>query len=94
VDLLLDSLATYRLARLLAQDDLLKGPRDRVWQWAADHQHPKLAELATCPHCVGVWIAFGMTLIAPRVPGWRRVRTALAVAGAASLAVSFADEHG
>jgi hypothetical protein len=91
-DLVLDGLATYRLARLLTMDDLTKPARDRVWKWAADREMHRLAEFVTCPHCVGVWVAAGVvSLSALRgVPGWRHVRTFLAVAGAESLLASIA----
>jgi hypothetical protein len=91
-DLVLDSLAAYRLARLVTMDDLTKPARDRVWHWAMEHKRHRLAEFVTCPHCVGVWVAAGVvSFTALRgVPGWRHVRTVLAVAGAESLMASLA----
>jgi hypothetical protein len=89
-DLALDGLASYRLARLLTMDDLTKPPRDRIWKFAQERGMHRLAEFVTCPHCVGVWVAFGVVLVAPRVvPRWRSVRAALAAAGAASALASF-----
>jgi Protein of unknown function (DUF1360) len=88
--LVLDGLATYRLARLLTMDDLTKGPRDWLWKRAQQRGHHKVAELVTCPHCVGVWAAAGVVLVGPTIPGWHRVRAFLAVAGLASLAATVA----
>ena len=90
-DLVLDGLASYRLARLLAQDDLLKTPRDRLWNWCKDNHHPKLAEFVTCPHCIGVWTSFAVVLVAPVLPGWRRMRRALAAAGLVSLITALVE---
>jgi hypothetical protein len=89
----LDALASYRLARLLTMDDLTKPVRDTVWKWASDREHHRLAEFVTCPHCVGVWVAAGVVLVAPRAlprRGWRALRLFLAVAGAESLMASAA----
>jgi hypothetical protein len=87
---MVDGLATYRLARLLTMDDLTKPARDRVWTWASNRGWHRLAELVTCPHCVGVWAAAGVTVIGPRLPYWRELRPFLAVAGVASLAATVA----
>lgn len=42
-------LAVYRVTRLVTIDDITHPIRDRMHGW--------LAELVTCPFCVGVWVS-------------------------------------
>lgn len=77
-DVAVDVLATYRLTRLLQQDDLppLPAVRDRLMQrlesspWSA---------LIDCPWCLSVWLGFGVVLlrrVCPRL--WDPIAAALA----------------
>lgn len=55
------ALATYRVARLITQDSILDGPRDWLLQtWVGRR---KIAELAVCPFCVGVWVGVALSLV-------------------------------
>lgn len=83
-DLLLDSLATWRLVRLLYRDDITEPPRQALIEWTLEHDRRKLRTLIQCPHCLGIWCA-GLVLALRRVPGGRIVRDLLAVAGAQSI---------
>lgn len=49
-------LAAYRVARLIAVDDLTAPLRDRTHGW--------LGELVTCPFCTGVWVSIAVVLFA------------------------------
>jgi len=60
-------LASYKLGRLVAKDDVTTWVRAPVTQ-DPDATEPKphgaqraLGELVTCPYCVGVWIASGLS---------------------------------
>ena len=61
------AVASYRLWRLIAEDDIFDRPRRWIlnlgyWQEgepAPDGYREKLAELITCPWCLGFWIALG-----------------------------------
>lgn len=56
---------------------------------ARDPDPPKLATLVTCPHCAGMWVAFGVALarwLAPRP--WAAIARPLALAGAVSIIAS------
>jgi hypothetical protein len=89
-NLALNSLAAYRLARLVSVDDITEPLRTKVTDWLVGNggtYHRKLAELIGCPHCSGVWISFGVIAVAPYVvPGWKQIiRPALAVAAIESI---------
>lgn len=45
-----------------------------------DPNHPKLVELASCVHCVGVWAAL-LVLVLRKLPGGRGLVRLLAVSG-------------
>lgn len=73
-----DSLAAYRLTRLVVEDGITAGLRNRWWaKW--DPEFTLTGYALTCPHCVGMWAA-GIVLVLPR---W--VRYGLAMAAAVSL---------
>lgn len=82
--LLVDALATYRLARLVTTDTL---PPAKAFRAAIIRRYgpeSAVAELVHCPWCVGVWAAAGVVTarrIAPRM--WDPVATGLALAAAA-----------
>lgn len=73
-----DVLAVYRLARLVAVDRLTEGVRDRV-----DERWPFFGDGLACVWCVSVWVAFGVCLL-PR-SWWGVVRVPLGLAGAAGV---------
>jgi hypothetical protein len=60
-------LASYKLGRLVAKDEVTSWVRAPVTQ-DPDATEPKphgtqraLGELVTCPYCVGIWIASGLS---------------------------------
>jgi len=73
-----DVVAVYRLARLVAVDQISGGVRDRV-----EGRWPLAGEGLSCVWCVSVWVAFGVCVL-PR-GWWRVVRVPLALAGFAGL---------
>lgn len=106
-DVLLLTVATYKASRLLTKDAVtspLRAPFTRydrpigngeVQEQARDEAGPArhaLGELVTCPFCVSMWVATGLTgglVLAPRFT--RLVATVLsAVAGADFLQLAYA----
>ena len=91
VDALLDVLATYRVTRLVVDDELTSPIREYIW-----HNHPpddtRLGYFVTCPFCVSIWAGGAVALMSStpsdRVfSGTVRVlRYTLALSGAVSLA--------
>jgi hypothetical protein len=69
------ALATYKLARLITKDEVTSFVRAPVTE-DEDAQEPAregarraLGELLTCPYCIGLWIASGLSyaqVLAPR----------------------------
>jgi hypothetical protein len=56
-------LASYRVARLVAIDDIGAGLRQRIEREAAEERAPRwAADLVNCQHCVGAWSALGLGL--------------------------------
>jgi len=54
LDLVLDTLATYRLTRLLTEDELTEPIRTWVWKNHSP-EDTKLGYFVTCPWCVSIW---------------------------------------
>lgn len=81
----LDVLATYRVTRLIVEDEITEPVRDLVWKRFSPEE-TKIGYLLTCPHCTSVWVAAFVAaarIISPKTtqPAVR----ALALAGAVSL---------
>jgi hypothetical protein len=88
---LVDSLAAYRLVRLVTTDSIFDRPRDAAMA-ALSERHPMLVELLGCEWCVGVWVSAAVVaadVAAPRA--WRPVGRALAVSTLVGLIASRAD---
>lgn len=86
MDLPVQALACYRLARLVTQDEITRGPRTRLADWLEAHHAAKAAYLMECAFCVGVWAAFAVLLLNRHRAG-RWVVRALAISGAQALLV-------
>lgn len=104
LEFLLLTLATYRITRLVATDSLWADSRDRLRAWLENRGDPddkfgpyltgqKLAELITCPFCVGFWVscavlgfALGAELV--RLPWQWAIIVAWSIAGAQALCSS------
>jgi hypothetical protein len=85
VDLAVDALATFRLTRLLVEDEIAEPIRRRVWK-RFDPQETKVGYLFTCPWCVSIWV--GAAVVAARrvAPGpWGVGSTALALSAVTGL---------
>lgn len=88
VTLLTDSLATYRLTRLVTEDTITEPLRERVYDRFGDPSTNSfsLSYLVSCPHCTGVYAAAFVTaarVLAPRI--WQPVAAALAASAAVSI---------
>lgn len=62
--LVLLSLVTYRVTRFLINDTLINRQRIAVENWLLRRRWLKIVELISCPWCVSVWIAAGVTFTA------------------------------
>jgi hypothetical protein len=89
-DLLRVGMASYKLGRLVAKDEVTSFLRVPVTR-DEDAQEPDregwrraLGELVTCPHCVGVWISAGLSCSLVLFP--RHTRFATTVFGAQAVA--------
>lgn len=96
-DLLLDTLATYRITRLLTTDDLLSEPREALVEWSERRgRHEllrlKVGTLATCPWCLSAWcglLVVALRRFAPR--SWDPLAKALAFSAVTGLVASRED---
>ena len=56
------TLATFRLTRLITEDELLADLREWVWR-----NHPpdetRIGYFMTCPWCVSVWVGGGLVAV-------------------------------
>jgi hypothetical protein len=83
-------LASYKIGRLVAKDDVTSWVRAPVTR-DAETSEPKprgveraLGELVTCPYCVGVWAASGLSYALVLSP--RQTRLVTTVFGAQAVA--------
>lgn len=91
-DVVVDVLATYRLTRLLQQDDLPPLPAVREWLMKRFGSSPWSA-LIDCPWCLGVWCGLGVSLlrrVCPRL--WDPIAHALAASAVTGLLSQVAAE--
>jgi hypothetical protein len=82
-DMLRIGLASYKLGRLVAKGDVTTWVRAPVTQ-DSEATEPKprgveraLGELVTCPYCVGVWIASGLSYALVLFPRQTRLVTTI-----------------
>lgn len=64
------ALAVFRVYRLVAEDDILDGPRDRLLDKLEEERLDKLDALITCPWCLGFWLSVLTWLAWLITPGW------------------------
>lgn len=60
------ALAVYRLSRLVVEDTIFEGIRDKIWS-----KYPpstKLGYLLTCYWCTSIWVASILTICYTMVP--------------------------
>jgi Protein of unknown function (DUF1360) len=91
VDALLDVLATYRVTRLVVDDELTAPVREYIWK-----NHPpeetRLGYFVTCPFCVSIWAGGAVALMSATPSGgvfsgtFSVLKYTLALSGAVSLA--------
>lgn len=71
-DILLGSLATFRITKFLLDDELIREPREKVEDFLSTHQaHPaarKIDYLISCPWCLSPYVALPLTLLALKNP--------------------------
>lgn len=82
--LVLDALATYRVTRLIVEDDVPLGPaRDWVTRRWPDS---KLTELIGCPWCASMYVAAAVVTARATAPrAWAHFATVLAMSAATGL---------
>ena len=76
------SLASYRLWRLVGEDSITEGLRDRLPAW--------LYEMVTCAWCLGSWVAFGVTWLTDATIG---LQAPVLVGLAAAVVVGWLGEN-
>lgn len=66
-DLIVDSLATYRLTRLVTEDVIAAPVRDKIFEKHPPHDR-SWSYVLTCPWCSSVWIGIGVMIARKIVP--------------------------
>ena len=90
-DILLNSLATYRLTRLVIQDEITAELRAKAFEQIAKLPDPlatKLTFLLTCPWCVGIWAAGAILVLRKTSPELAEFITGLLAASAVAGVIS------
>jgi hypothetical protein len=71
-DVLVGGLATYRVTKLVIDDEIFREPREKVLSALMKDGSPlamKAYYLLTCPWCVSIWAAGGLLLLKKTSPG-------------------------
>ena len=67
LDTLILALAVFRICRLLIEDEILSGPRDRFWA-RFPPESTKIGYLLTCYWCLSIWVAIPVVALYLFVP--------------------------
>ena len=90
-DAAIRGLATYRLSRLIVEDEITSPIRDRVWKNHPPHTS-RLGYLFTCYWCSSIYAASALEIsriIAPKTT--RKVETVLALSAVAGIVAARMD---
>lgn len=86
--LAVDALATFRITRLVVEDEITSPIREAVWK-RYDVSDTKLGYFLTCPWCVSIWVGAGVVAahhVAPSV--WKPVARTLAASAVTGMIAS------
>ena len=83
-DLILLSIATYRMIRLLVYDRIFKLVRDFIRSFEGTGLGDSLKTIITCPWCAGVWISLFNVAIFYLVPFGQLFIYVMSIAGIAT----------
>ena len=88
LELAVDAIATYRLSRLLVEDEIAAPVREAVWK-RYDASDSKIGYLFTCPWCVSIWVGAGVVAARYIAPAqWEPVARVLTVSAATGMIAS------
>ncbi|WP_188111097.1 DUF1360 domain-containing protein [Nocardioides antri] len=88
--LVVDGLASYRLAKLVRDDRITEPAREAVQKRTGPPEESSLAYLMTCPWCLSIY--FGAALTAGRLL-WPRATNAVARTFAVSALTGLTTQH-
>jgi hypothetical protein len=85
LNFVIDALATYRLTKLVIDDEITKDLRKK-WFEKFPPQSTKLGFMATCPWCAGFWVATGVVAARTVAPAaWEKAGAAFAFSAVAGM---------
>jgi hypothetical protein len=90
-ELAIRGLATYRLSRLIVEDEITSPIRDKVWKTHPPHSS-KVGYLLTCYWCSSIYAASALEIsriIAPKTT--QKVETVLALSAVAGIVAARMD---
>jgi len=83
-----DALTTFRLTRLIVEDEIAAPIREAVWK-RYDVSDSKIGYLLTCPWCVSFWVGAGVVAARYVAPGpWDPVARVLAMSAVTGVIAS------
>lgn len=86
VDLAVDTLASYRMTKLIRDDMITEPLRQAVYSRFGPPDESKVSYLITCPWCMSMWFGFALVLAHRHTPAAAQVVTrALAVSALTGL---------
>jgi len=93
LELTIACLATYRITRLIVQDEILNGPRNWIWKKFPPESN-KFGYLFTCVWCTSVWVASLLVISRIIIPeATRVVEIVLALSAIAGLLSAHEDRQ-
>ena len=88
--LLVDSLASYRITRLILTDHfpptmMLRKAVFDYYPENEDGSEPWQAQLIQCPWCMSFWVALGVVAARKFMPGWKHLGKAFAMSAVSGM---------
>ena len=88
LELVVDALATFRLTRLVVEDEIAAPIREAVWK-KYDVTDSKIGYLLTCPWCVSFWVGAGVVAAHQIAPDqWKPVARVFAMSALTGMIAS------
>jgi hypothetical protein len=75
LDLAVDTLASYRLTKLIRDDQITESFRENVYSRFGPPEESKVSYLVNCPWCMSIWFGLALALARRQTPAAAHLAT-------------------